>query len=143
MNNIRKKFYALKNASAIQYYANVLDSNGENYVTYVHGHVVKTRFHERWCEPYYAIVCHDYEDGVNIPYLHEVPTQVAKFLLSGRTLKGGLATPMARYYAYRVLNGERVDTFEEKLWDSNRKACTMFEVPILSDDSDDSAIVLW
>ena len=104
-----KKFQKmLENASTIQYYKTILDNDSDIIIT-VNSHG-------------YVIVCHDYDISV--------PTNTALFLLKDRKLKGGLATPMQRYYAYRALglSKEPRISFECKLWSKENQAFKRLKV---------------
>lgn len=105
MNKYKKM---LENASTIQYYKNVLDSCNDSYISCIDG--------------MYYIVCSNYN--------YILPKQTALFLLKGRKLKGGLATPMQRYYAYRALgvSTEPRVSFECKLWSTEFQAFKKIKV---------------
>ena len=77
----------LKNASEITYYQDVFNDLED--VSFIQGR------HDKWLITGYDM--DGYLFAITIPY------KVVKFLIKGRQLKCGLATPMARYYAYKAL----------------------------------------
>lgn len=85
--NIYKKI--LSNASEIAYFMNIFNELEEVVFAY-------DKRHKKHVMSGFNI-----EDGSF--FAITIPVKVAKFLIKGRDLRSGLATPMARHYAYKAL----------------------------------------
>lgn len=105
-NYLRKKQveYMLNNAGRIQYLMNVLeDSYDYLFLTWeeaVENHFVSPRKHK--INDYVLITWHDSESSSVMRYDYLGKSEY-KFLIKGRAMHSGLATPMARYYAWKAL----------------------------------------
>lgn len=81
----------LQNAGDIQYYTNMLED--EDMLFEVYRLDGKT---------HYVFLCFTKENGFVGEM--EIPKKIGRFILKGRKLRSGLATPMARFYGYRALS---------------------------------------
>lgn len=104
MENLKKRI--LKNASEIAYYQNMLLEkkiwHRENYYLNEGYTTEKGELEiivDRGIKRYAIVIYNDYGD-----YRWTiVPEKIWKYLAKGRKLRSALATPMARYYAYKSI----------------------------------------
>ena len=101
----------LGNASSIQYFQNIIDSS-ERYSFEINEHDVYELVdgeevflsHEKHYYLCYEQIDNDGELYQGFQEFDEEWLWLFNFLLKGRKLKSGLATPMARYYAYKAVD---------------------------------------
>lgn len=82
--------YMLDNAGEIQHYANILFDDENNYII---------KESDGWTLWYYY-------EGYGMMDM-AIPEKIAKFFIKGRTLRSGLASPMARRLAWRALGYQK------------------------------------
>lgn len=106
-----KKYQSmLNNAGLLQHYKKILENEGSELIFFPKGakdprpggwiHCFPKKREGVFLESHFEIRT---QGPYGVPTWEKIPMWVAKFLIKKRSLRGGLASPMGRYYGWQAI----------------------------------------